>query len=225
MNESQRSGATAKKGHPAITNPDVESSYARWAPVYDRVFTRVLGPGREAAAEAVNRLQGHCLNIGVGTGLELPMFGQQLRITGVDLSQPMLEIARKRVTDLRLNNVEDLQVMDALNLDFPDAAFDLAVAPYVVTTVPDPHRCLDEMARVVRPGGEIIIVNHISRESGPVAWVEMLLARFADRLGWQAEFPWRIFARWIDARPDVELLERRILPPLGLFNLIRLARK
>ncbi len=181
-----------------ITNTDVETSYARWAPVYDRVFTRVMRAGREAAAEAVNRLSGKALNVGVGTGLELPMFAQTVRITGIDLSGPMLDIARKRVAELGLRNIDDLVVMDALNLDFPDNSFDLAVAPYVVTTVPDPHRCLDEMARVVRPGGEIIIVNHISRESGPVAWTEKLLGKFATRLGWHAEFPWQIFADWID---------------------------
>lgn len=208
-----------------ITNTDVETSYARWAPVYDRVFTRVMRPGREAAAEAVNRLSGKVLNVGVGTGLELPMFTPHVRITGIDLSGPMLEIARRRVRDLALTNVDELTVMDALNLAFADGSFDLAVAPYVVTTVPDPHRCLDEMARVVRPGGEIIIVNHISREHGPVAWAEKLLGKFATRLGWHAEFPWRIFAEWVDAHPDIELVERRTLPPLGLFNLIRLKKK
>ncbi|MGE3247557.1 MAG: class I SAM-dependent methyltransferase [Beijerinckiaceae bacterium] len=208
----------------AVTNKDVESSYARWAPIYDAVFTRVMRPGRNAAAEAVNRHGGKTLNVGVGTGLELPMFGENVQITGIDLSEPMLEIARKRVKDGKLTNVEDLRVMDALNLDFPDASFDQAVAPYVVTTVPDPHRCLDEMARVVRPGGEIVLVNHVATASGPVAWAEGALALFGAKLGWDPKFPWSIIGDWIEARPDIELLERRVLPPLGLFTLVRLKK-
>lgn len=218
--------AGSKQSRPAqLTNNDIEDSYARWAPVYDRVFNRLLKPGRFAVAEAANARGGRALTVGVGTGLELPLFANNVKTVGIDLSEPMLATARKRIKEERLTNVEDLAVMDALALKFPDAAFDLVVAPYVVTTVPDAVRALDEMARVVRPGGEIIIVNHVSREAGPIAWTENLLARFANKLGWSPIFPWSIFADWINGRPDTELLERRILPPLGLFNLIRIAKK
>jgi phosphatidylethanolamine/phosphatidyl-N-methylethanolamine N-methyltransferase len=208
-----------------ITNSHVEDAYARWAPVYDKVFTLVMRPGRKAAAAAVNQLSGRVLDVGVGTGLELPMFGEQVKITGIDLSEPMLEIARKRVSDLGLRNVEDLKVMDAMNLEFADASFDAAVTPYVITTVPDPARTMDEMARVVRPGGEIIIVNHIGAESGPIAWIEAFMGNHAHKLGWRPQFPWSVIGDWIAARPDIELLERRTLAPLGLFTLVRLRRK
>ena len=208
-----------------ITNSHVEDAYARWAPVYDKVFTLVMRPGRKAAAAAVNRLSGRVLDVGVGTGLELPMFGDQVKITGIDLSGPMLEIARKRVSDLGLRNVEDLKVMDAMNLEFADGSFDAAVTPYVITTVPDPARTMDEMARVVRPGGEIIIVNHIGAESGPIAWIEAFMGNHAHKLGWRPQFPWSVIGDWIAARPDIELIERRSLAPLGLFTIVRLRRK
>lgn len=208
-----------------ITHSNVEDAYARWAPVYDRVFTAVMKPGRLAAAEAVNRIGGRVLDVGVGTGLELPMFTGANSLVGIDLSEPMLDIARKRVADLGLKNVESLLVMDAMNLDFPDASFDAAVAPYVITTVPDPARTMDEMARVVKPGGELIIVNHIAAESGPISWIERLMARRSAKLGWRPTFPWAIIGDWIAARPDLELLERRKLNPLGLFALIRIRRK
>lgn len=208
----------------AITNENVEAAYARWAPIYDKVFRLVMKPGRLAAAEAVNRLGGRVLDVGVGTGLELPMFSAAVKITGVDLSSPMLEIARKRVADLGLTNVEDLRVMDAMNLEYADDSFDGAVAPYVITTVPDPVRTMDEMARVVRPGGEIIIVNHIGADSGPIAVIERFMEKRAEKLGWRPQFPWAIIGDWIDSRPGLELVERRRLSPLGLFTIARVRK-
>ena len=208
----------------AITNENVYAAYARWAPIYDKVFRLVMKPGRLAAAEAVNRLGGRVLDVGVGTGLELPMFSAAVKITGVDLSNPMLEIARKRVADLGLTNVEDLRVMDAMNLEYADDSFDGAVAPYVITTVPDPVRTMDEMARVVRPGGEIIIVNHIGADSGPIAMIERFMEKRAEKLGWRPQFPWAIIGDWIDSRPGLELVERRRLSPLGLFTIARVRK-
>ena len=217
--------STDQKQAGDITHAHVEDAYARWAPIYDRVFTMVMKPGRLASAEAVNRLGGRILDVGVGTGLELPMYTGAAKIVGVDLSAPMLEIAKQRVVDAGLKNVEDLLVMDAMNLSFPDASFDGAVAPYVITTVPDPARTMDEMARVVKPGGELIIVNHIAAESGPIAWIEALMAKRAAKLGWRPQFPWETIGDWIASRPDLELIERRKLNPLGLFALVRIRRK
>ncbi len=208
-----------------ITNANVTDAYARWAPVYDMVFTAVMKPGRKAAAAAINRLGGRVLDVGVGTGLELPMFTANARITGVDLSEPMLEVARKRVRDKGLANIEALTAMDAMNMTFPDASFDAAVAPYVLTTVPDPARLLDEMARLVRPGGEIVLVNHIGAERGLIAAGERWLGKRGAALGWRPEFPWSVVAGWLAGRADVELTERRTLAPLGMFTLIRIARK
>ncbi len=208
----------------AITNENVEAAYASWASKYDMVFTMVMKPGRLAAAEAVNRLGGRVLDVGVGTGLELPMFSNNVKITGVDLSDPMLQIARKRVADLKLTNVEDLRVMDAMNLEYADDSFDGAVAPYVITTVPDPMRTMDEMARVVRPGGEIIIVNHIGADSGPIAMIERFMEKRAEKLGWRPQFPWEIIGDWIKSRPGLELVERRRLNPLGLFTIARIRK-
>ncbi|HEY8581235.1 MAG TPA: class I SAM-dependent methyltransferase [Beijerinckiaceae bacterium] len=208
----------------AITNDHVEAAYARWAPVYDKVFTLVMKPGRLAAAKAVNDLGGRVLDVGVGTGLELPMFAPHVRVVGVDLSAPMLDIARRRVAEQKLTNVEDLLVMDAMNLTFEDASFDGAVAPYVITTVPDPVRTMDEMARVVRPGGEIIIVNHIGADAGPIAMIESFMEKRAEKLGWRPQFPWSVIGDWIAARPGLTLLERRRLSPLGLFTIARIRK-
>src|SRR6266851_4023361 len=132
--------------------------------------------------------------------------------------------AAERVAGHRLAHVDALAVMDARHLGFPDAFFDAVVAQYVITAVPDPEATLDEFARVTRPGGEIILVNHLGAESGPRRAFEQGFAPVARRLGWRPEFRWQRLARWAERYGGVRLLERRAMPPLGHFSLIRFER-
>lgn len=210
---------------PAILdNKHVKKSYARWAPVYDLVFELLLRPGRKAAAAAADRLGGRVLDVGVGTGLELPMFDRKTRLIGVDLSEPMLRRAQRRVRTEALKNVDGLIAMDATRLAFPDSYFDAVVAPYFLTVVPNPHASLDELIRVVRSGGEIILVNHVGASKGPMAWIESALSKCSAELGWRPKFAWSVLGDWIDSNPGVCLLERRVLPPLGLFTFARIKK-
>jgi phosphatidylethanolamine/phosphatidyl-N-methylethanolamine N-methyltransferase len=202
----------------------VERAYARWAPIYDLVFHRVMDAGRRAAVAAASRVGSRILDVGVGTGLELPYFPTTCRVAGVDLSEPMLRKAQERVRNDQLAQVIGLSVMDATRLAFADNSFDAAVAPYVITTVPNPEQTLDELLRVVRPGGEAVLVNHISAERGLRAGFERWLARQTRHLGWRPEFPWERIQDWCDARPDVTLMERRSIAPAGLFTLVRLGK-
>jgi len=205
-------------------NAHVEEAYARWAPIYDLVFAAVMRPGRKAVAAAANRLGGLVLDVGVGTGLELPMFDKKLRLAGIDLCEPMLRRARKRVISQALHHVAGLAVMDAMDLGFPDEIFDAVVVPYVLTVVPEPAPCLDEWLRVLKSGGEMILVNHIGAEKGPMAVFEAWLGQHSAALGWQPRFPWAIVGDWIEAHPGVKLIERRVLPPLGIFTLARILK-
>jgi phosphatidylethanolamine/phosphatidyl-N-methylethanolamine N-methyltransferase len=207
-----------------LDNKHVKTSYARWAPIYDLVFALVLRPGRRAAAAAGERPGGRVLDVGVGTGLELPMFDRRTNLVGVDLSEPMLRRASRRVGLKGLRNVEGLIVMDATRLAFPDAHFDAVVAPYVLTVVPEPEASLDELVRVVKRGGEIILVNHIGAADGPMAWIEAWLGRRSADLGWRPQFRWSTLGDWIESTPHVRLVERRKLAPFGLFTLARIER-
>jgi phosphatidylethanolamine/phosphatidyl-N-methylethanolamine N-methyltransferase len=207
-----------------MENAHVEEAYARWAPVYDLAFTAIMAPGRRAAVAAAQRGAELILDVGVGTGLELPMFDAGVKLVGVDLSEPMLRRARKRVERENLRQVAGLCVMDATRLAFAGGSFDAVVAPYVLTVVPDPPATLDELARVVKPGGEIVLVNHVGAESGPIAWAERWLGQKSASLGWRPEFPWSILGDWLATRPDLRLLERRKIAPLGLFTLTRIER-
>src|ERR1700678_4544828 len=168
----------------------VARAYARWAPVYDLVFGAVFDRGRKASIAAAERIGGRILEVGVGTGLSLPDYAWSNRLVGVDLSAPMLRKAKTRVADHRLTNVDGLAVMDAQHLGFQDGVFDVVVAQYVITAVPDPEATLDEFVRVVKPGGEIILVNHLGAESGPRALFEACFAPLGRRPGWRPEFPW-----------------------------------
>ncbi len=202
----------------------VVQAYNRWAPVYDVVFGRVFRAGRRAAIDAAENIGGRILEVGVGTGISLPQYARRNSIYGVDISAPMLQKAQERVTNQRLNHVEGLAVMDAENLTFPDASFDVVVAQYVVTAVPHPEKALDEFARVVRPGGEIIITSRIGAEAGLRGVVEKTLMPVTSRLGFRTEFPWGRYVRWAEGSPTVQLIERRPIPPLGHFSLIRFAK-
>jgi phosphatidylethanolamine/phosphatidyl-N-methylethanolamine N-methyltransferase len=136
----------------------------------------------------------------------------------------MLERARRRVAELRLDHVGGLEVMDAEELQFPDASFDVVVAQYVVTAVPHPEHALNEFARVVRPGGEIIITSRIGAETGLRGAVEKTLTPVTSKLGFRTEFAWDRYVRWADNTPSVRLIERQPLRPLGHFALIRFAK-
>jgi phosphatidylethanolamine/phosphatidyl-N-methylethanolamine N-methyltransferase len=204
-----------------IDRDGVARAYARWAPVYDFVFGRVFAKGRSASIEAADRIGGRVLDVGVGTGLSLSDYARTTRLVGVDLSEPMLRKARERVAAFKLDNVELIAVMDAKILALPDSAFDAVVAQYVVTTVPDPEGTLDDFVRVLKPGGELILVNHIGAESGWRYWFEVGFAPIARKLGWRVEFPWQRLVDWARRHGGVSLIERKPMPPMGHFSLIR----
>ncbi|MGJ5150572.1 class I SAM-dependent methyltransferase [Bradyrhizobium sp. HKCCYLR1023] len=204
-----------------IDRAGVEKAYERWAPIYDLVFGKVFDQGRQSTIAEADRIGGRILDVGVGTGLSLSDYARTTKICGVDISEPMLRRAQARVRELKLLNVETLAVMDAKHLAFPDNFFDAVVAQYVITAVPDPEATLDDFVRVLKPGGELILVNHIGAESGPRRIFELAFAPIARRLGWRPEFPWARLVNWAAKHGGVTLAERRPMPPLGHFSLIR----
>lgn len=198
---------------------DIESvrkSYARWAPVYDRTFGAITDAGRRQAVDLVNSRGGRVLEVGVGTGMSLPRYRRELEITGVDASGEMLDKARAKAEALRLGNVAALRQMDARRLDFPDASFDVVVAMHVLSVVPEPERVMAEIARVCRPGGGVVVTNHFSRTSGPLAVLERRAAPLADLIGWHSDFE----MERVLGEESLKLVESRALPPLGVMTLL-----
>lgn len=222
MNQSMRTASLRSKGAEMATlqqmdETAIKSAYRRWAPVYDQTFGLVASEGRKHAVEIINLRRGRVLEVGVGTGLSLPSYGRHLEIVGIDLSPEMLDKARERVEIDRLDHVTGLLEMDAGNLEFEDTSFDTTVAMYVMTVVPEPEKVMRELARITKPGGEVLLVNHFSQEEGVRGWVERRMAPFADKLGWRPLFD----LETVLVCNDLELIERRALRPMGLFTMVR----
>ncbi len=167
----------------------VKAAYRRYAGIYDAVFGPMLQPGRKALLKALGCRSGdRVLEVGVGTGLALPMYPRDVRVTGIDVSHEMLERARARVARRGLKNVEALLEMDAERMSFPDASFDKVVAMYVVSVVDHPAKLIEELHRVCKPDGEIFLVNHVHSRNPVMGALEKGLARFSDALGWHPDF-------------------------------------
>ncbi|RAI38033.1 class I SAM-dependent methyltransferase [Rhodoplanes roseus] len=211
----------------AFADPDrhvMEKAYARWAPLYDMVCGPIFESGRRAAAAAARQVGGRILEVGVGTGLSFADYDRSTRVVGIDMSAPMVAKAQERLATGEFPHVESVMVMDAADLAFGEGAFDCVVAQFVITLVADPERVLDECARVVRPGGEIILVNHLYSEKGLSAAIERLLARPSRKLGLRPEFPFARLAAWAQRHGAVALVERRPIKPLGVYTLVRFRR-
>jgi phosphatidylethanolamine/phosphatidyl-N-methylethanolamine N-methyltransferase len=205
---------------PVMDAEAVRAAYRRWAGGYDAVFGGVLLGARRRAVSLVNQLPGRdVLEVGVGTGLALPTYARDRRITGIDLSAEMLALAARRVAAIDLPNVKALREMDAEATDFSDASFDIAVAMFVASVVPHPRKLMEEMRRVVRPGGHILFVTHFAAEKGPRWWIERTMAPASRALGWRPDFA-------MDALMTPEEIARCTttpLPPFGIFTLVRVA--
>ncbi|SFK25294.1 class I SAM-dependent methyltransferase [Methylocapsa palsarum] len=208
-----------------VSNTSIATAYRLWAPVYDLVFGEVFKSARRAGIAAAEAVGGSILEVGIGTGISLPFYSKSTRLVGVDISEPMLRKAQIRVTEMGYANVEGLAVMDASKMAFADNSFDVIVAQLVVTTVPDPEGTLDEFMRLLKPGGEIVLISRVGADSGPRRIVEQALTPITRRIGWRLEFPWSRYERWVARRNDVTVMEHLPMAPFGHFSLIRFGKR
>lgn len=195
----------------------VKTSYARWAPVYDKTFGAITNVGRHAAVKYINAQDvTTVLEVGVGTGLALPKYRRDLAVTGIDFSKNMLAKAQAKVERHGLNQVRDLRQMDARTLDFADESFDVVAAMHIISVVPEPERVMAEMTRVCKPGGLIVVTNHFASETGLLAWIERLTAPFANLLGWHSDFEIDTVLK----QPELSIVVQKTLPPMGLMTFL-----
>jgi ubiquinone/menaquinone biosynthesis C-methylase UbiE len=156
----------------------VRRHYDHSAGSYDRIISwaekALFGGGREWVCSQV---RGEILEVAVGTGRNLPFYPEGVRLTGIELSPKMLDIARRRAGEL--GREADLRVGDAQNLPFPDASFDTVVATLALCTIPDDRRAVAEAARVLRPGGRLLLLEHVRSPILPVRLLQRVLEPLA----------------------------------------------
>ena len=199
----------------------VETSYARWAPIYDKTFGALTSGGRRHVVAHINKGDCTVLEVGVGTGLSLPHYAPHLSVTGMDFSDEMLAKARERVAREGLTHVAGLRQMDARDLDFPDASFDTVAAMHVLSVVPEPERVMEEIARVLKPGGQVVIANHFMRTTGVLGFLEKVSAPFANTLGWHSDFEMETVLQ----QDALQVEDERALPPMGMMTFLVLRKR
>jgi phosphatidylethanolamine/phosphatidyl-N-methylethanolamine N-methyltransferase len=186
-----------------------ERVYEKWAAFYDRIYLRMLEPAQRRLAEWASKPGRRILEVGVGTGLVLRYYGQDTQVAAIDLSVPMLRKSVEKIGAQGLRHVAGVAAMDACKLGFADATFDAVTVPFVITLVPDPEGALDEIARVLKPGGEIVVASRFGAEGGPQAAVENAIAPLVKKVGWSSSFKVSRVDAWAKARGDVVLTEIR----------------
>jgi len=173
----------------SIESRRVERVYSLLAQVYDDFFDWALGPGRrQAVSQLPIRPGNRVLEVGVGTGLSLPYYPVKCHLTGIDISEPMLDQARERAESLGRDDV-DLRLMDARDLAFPDGIFDHVLAPYVISVVPEPARVMAEIVRVCKPGGTVIVVNHFLSDNPALRLLERATTPASRWIGFRLDLP------------------------------------
>ncbi|MFC5066523.1 class I SAM-dependent methyltransferase [Flaviflagellibacter deserti] len=199
--------------------------YEKWAPIYDAVYNRFLTDAHSKTSTAAAACGRDILEVGVGTGLMLRYYPSDRNVIGVDLSVHMLEKAVEKVRDLGLGHVKLLASMDACRLGFRDESFDAVAVPFVITLVPNPESALDEMRRVLRPGGEIVVTSKLGVDKGLQAWAEERLAPLMGRIGWSSHFKVSRLEQWAARHPDMQVVEVAPVFPAGFFKLVRIRKR
>ena len=203
----------------------MRKAYARWAPIYDVVYDKLTEPAARAVVNAAMACGPRVLEAGVGTGLALGYYPARAEVHGVDLSEDMLARAQEKVNRRGFAHVKSLQVMDVTRLGFPDGMFDAVAAQFLITLVPSPEDALTEFARVLRPGGEIILANHFGQPSGLLAKTEELVAPLASAIGWSSDFKAARVEAWARGTGQMEVVELKSLFPAGFFKLMRIRKR
>lgn len=200
----------------------VQKVYDSYAFFYNFLFGRIFNPGRELSANLVNQNAAYnakVIEVGVGTGLSLPLYRPDLQITGVDISEKMLEKAKERISTHHLERVS-LHVMDAANLQFPDESFDFVVAMYVVSVVPDINKFLDEVSRVCKKNGDVVIVNHFVSDNKLLKTFEKSVSGAHSFIGFKADFSIERILQY----PHFKLLSQKKTNLFGYWKMLHLKK-
>ena len=202
----------------------VRKAYGHWAGVYDVLCGPIFRPAHRAAAEAANLIGGDILEVGVGTGLILPLYRPDARVRGIDVSRGMLVRSAERVRRLQLGHVVSLDLADIQVAEGQPATQDVIVLPFVLTLLQSPERALDNCLRLLRPGGSIVVVSHFRSRTPWIARLERRLAPIVAAIGLRPDFALERIEVWA-ASAGAAIVERRGVGAFGVYTLVRLTRR
>lgn len=207
------------------TSVVMQKAYARWAPIYDVVYDKLTEAGARAAVNAAVEAGSVILEAGIGTGLALEYYPETVELHGVDLSIDMLKRAQSKVDKKNLKHVKSLRQMDVCSLDFADSMFDAVCAQFIITLVPQPEKALSEFARVLKPGGRIVLINHFGAPDGAVAKMEEIVAPMVAKIGWSSSFKASRVEQWARSTGMFDLISLKPVFPGGFFKLMCLQKR
>jgi phosphatidylethanolamine/phosphatidyl-N-methylethanolamine N-methyltransferase len=209
---------------PDLARQDVERAYRIWSKIYDITCGPLFAPAHRAMAAAVNSKGGDVLEVGVGTGLMFDLYGTHTRVTGIDISSQMLARARARCGTGQYPHIHALDEVDVHALPYAEGRFDSVTFPFVLTLVTYPEQALSEAARVLKPGGQIVIVSHFRSERAIGRSVETALAPLCARIGLRPDFPLARIERWAMNSPCIQSLQNRLVAPLSPFKIVTMLK-
>jgi len=194
----------------------IKKIYAGYSHVYDALFKRFFYPRIKHAITFMDIKPGdRILDVGVGTGLSLPLYPKYCRVVGIDLSTEMLGKARDKITENRLENINVLS-MDAMSIGFRDDTFDKIFISHVVSVVPDPYRVMSEVRRVCRKGGQVVIVNHFKSRNPVVERVEQIINPICEKIGWRSDLCLNEFIK----KSGLHVYKKYMLKKLDFWHIV-----
>jgi len=200
-----------------VAVPHASLFYRNLTPVYEAVWPLFARQNIWSSIQTMGIADGdRVLEVGVGTGLSLKAYPTTSIVTGVDLSEKMLSKAEEQIRDAAWSHVNVL-TMNAEQLEFPDASFDVVTSFHVVSVVSDPKRMMQEMVRVCRPGGQILVINHFRSQNPWIASMIDSAGSVTRHLGWRTDLRFEDVVVELPVRID----QRYKRSPTSLFTILR----
>jgi phosphatidylethanolamine/phosphatidyl-N-methylethanolamine N-methyltransferase len=170
-----------------MNQEEVKSIYSKYSSIYDKIFSHFFFPRIKIGLKRSGIRKGDkVIEVGVGTGISLPLYPRDCTVVGIDLTKKMLDKAQEKKDRYRLDHVELLE-MDAEKMTFADDTFDHALAAFVITVVPNPEKMVAEMKRVTKKGGSILIFNHFSSKNPFLAGLNRFFSPLTEKCGWRSD--------------------------------------
>jgi phosphatidylethanolamine/phosphatidyl-N-methylethanolamine N-methyltransferase len=213
-------GDGARKGNRQLPRSEHSKLYSHLTPAYEMLFPLLV---RKRIWSAIEQLQltagSEVLEVGVGTGASLPAYPSDVRVTGIDLSAEMLAVAEKKIQQQQWSHIE-VGRGNAEELDFADASFDCVTSFHTISVVSRPDRMMEEIVRVLRPGGQVLVINHFR---SPRPWLANMIDQadpLTRRFGWRTDLDCQSVVEGLPLRVE----QRYKTSAASLFTVLRATR-